>query len=153
MSLLNKLLSQSTLRIFLITLGWGTCFAGVTLWAIFQGTVLPRLSTGPPTIWLSEPLLLALYYSMIFGVSFLSGLYVGDLGKAIVVFLTSYLVSAIIIYEVLVFPGAISSDIGFRETLAKFAVNWTFNALFPFPLFLGLFGGIIGAGLQETIVG
>jgi hypothetical protein len=153
MSLMDRLLSPRTLRFFLVTLGWGTCFAGATLWGIFQGFLLPKLATAPPSIWQTELLLLGLYYAMIFGVSFLSGLCVGDLGKAIVGFLAAYLIGAVMVYELLVFPGVTGSDIGFRETLAKFAVNWTFSALFPFPLFLGLFGAVIGAGLEETIVG
>jgi len=141
------------LRPFLVTLGWGTSFAAATLWAIFQGLLLPKSTILPPSIWQTEPFLLALYYAMIFGISFLSGLCIGDLDKTILGFLASYLIGATVIYEVLSFPGLNTLDIGFRETLAKFSVDWTFNALFPFPLFIGLFGGIVGAAMQESVLG
>src|SRR5713226_57061 len=81
---------------FLVALGGGTSIAGATLWAIFQGLLLPKSTSGPPSIMLDEPLLLALYYSMIFGIAFLSGLCIGDLGKTIIAFLTSYLIGAMI---------------------------------------------------------
>lgn len=146
------------LKTFLVALGWGMTLAAITLWAVFQGLLLPKSDIvfapiSPPSLWYTESYLVALYYAMLFAASILAGLYVGDMGRAIIAFFGSYLIGAIIIYEVLSFPGLLSTDIGFRESLAKFSVNWTFVVLFPFPLAVGLIGGIIGAGLQETIIG
>lgn len=146
------------MKTFLVALGWGTTIAGVTLWAIFQGLLLPKSDivfspVPPPSVWYTESYLVALYYVMLFAASFLAGLYVGDIGRAIIAFFGSYLIGAIILYEELSFPGLISTDIGFRESLAKLSISWTFVVLFPFPLALGLIGGIVGAAFQETIVG
>ncbi len=138
---------------FLVMLGWGTTIAAATMWAIFQGLLLPKQTISAPSIWLTGTLLLGVYYIMFFGISFLSGLCIGDMGKSIVSFIGAYVIGATVIYEVLSLPGLVSSDIAFRESLAMLSVNWTFIALFPFPLFLGLFGGIVGSALQETIVG
>ena len=90
---------------------------------------------------------------MVLGIAFPSCLCVGDMGKTIVAFLISYLIGAIIVYEVLFFPGANSVDTAFRESLAMLSISWTFVALFPIPFFIGLFGAIFGAAMEETIVG
>lgn len=156
MTLLAKVLSKRKLKPVFATLGLGTCLAGLSIWAIFQGLLLPEsvVCCGPPPITRdTETLRMGLYYLMLLGACLLSGLYVGDLGHTLAAFLASYLMSAVIIYQVLVFPGLTSSDTAFRESLAQSSVNWTFHALFPFPLFLGLFATIVGAWLQETIVG
>lgn len=138
---------------FLVMLGWGTNFATATLWAIFQGFLLPKQTIPPPSIWQTEAILLTLYYVMVTGIAFLSGLCIGDLGKTIVAFLGAYLIAAVIVYEVLFFPGFTSTDIAFRESLSQLTISWTFLAIFPLPLFMGLFGGIIGSAMEETIVG
>lgn len=141
------------LRPFLVMLGWGTGFAAATLWAIFQGLLLPKQTISPPSIWQTENTLLALYFLMVGGLAFLAGLCVGDMGKTITAFIGSYLSGAVIVYEILFFPGMISSDIAFRESLAQLSIKWTFVSLFPIPFFIGLLGGILGAALEETIVG
>ncbi len=141
------------LRAFLVMLGWGTSFSAATLWAIFQGLLLPKATISPPSIWQTELELTVLYYLMIAGIAFLSGLCVGEMGKTIVAFTGSYVMAGIVVYAVLSAPGLNSLDIAFRESLVKLSLSWAFVALFPIPLFLTLLSGILGAGLQETIVG
>ena len=145
-------------RPLLVSLGWGISLSAITLWAVFQGLLIPKSDVllapiSPPSIWYTEAYLLAAYYAMLVGVSFLAGLCIGDIGSTMIVFFGSFLMGAVLIYGAFFFPGLLSTDIAFREGLAQLSVNWTFATLFPIPLFLGLVSSILGSGLQETIIG
>ena len=147
-----------SLKPLFITLGWGTSLVAVTLWAVFQGLLIPKSDIllapiSPPSIWYTENYLLVAYYLMLFGVSFLAGLCIGDMDKTVFAFFGSFFMTAIVIYEAFFFPGFLSTDTAFREGLARLSINWTFATIFPIPLFLGLVASILGSGLQETILG
>jgi hypothetical protein len=98
---------------------------------------------------------LALYYLAILGLSVLSGMTIADLGKTIGGFVGSYGLGGLIIFEVLSAPNL--SDYALRqlnlfltrEALTTAAIDLTFRVLFPLPLFALLFGGIVGAALEE----
>ncbi len=95
---------------------------------------------------------MAAYYLAWIGLAVLAGIILRDLGVALVSFLISYGLGAALTYYVLALPGLISSDSAFREILVKASVNFTFTAFFPFPIFLGLLGSIVGVAIDETLL-
>ncbi len=153
---MRRVLVSYRLKPLLVVLGWGTCLSAVTLWAIFHGLLLPRVQGGLLTeVQQTETWRLAFYYATIFGASALSASIISELGTALLAFLASYGLGAVITYWVLALPGltaAVSaSDPAFRELLVKAAVDFTFRAFFPFPLFLGILAVVLGAGLAEYL--
>ncbi len=136
----------------LVTLGWGTSLAAITLWAVFQGLLLPRVQGGLlPEVLESQTWRLAAYYAAIFGVSVLAAIILSDFGKALASFFASYGLGAVITYWVLALPGFTSpgTDVAFRELLVRAAIDFTFRAFFPFPLFLELMATTLGVALAE----
>jgi len=139
-----------------VTLGWGTSFGAVTLWAIFQGLLLPTFAgQPPPDVQKTLTLRLALYYVAILGLSVVSGMTIADLGKTIGGFVGSYGLGGLIIFEVLSAPNLSAYALRqlnlflTREALTTAAIDLTFRVLFPLPLFALLLGGIVGAALEE----
>jgi len=143
-------------RTLLVTLGWGTSFGAITLWAIFQGLLLPNFTTGPPPeVQQTETMRLALYYSTVLGLSVLSGVLIADLGKTIGGFAGSYLLGGIIVFLVLSAPNLSDATLSglrlylTRQGLDKISLDLTFRVLFPLPIFVLLLGGILGGALEE----
>ncbi len=123
------------------------------MWAIFQGLLLPRVQGGLlPEVVQSSPWKLAAYYLAWIGLAALAAIILKDLGTALVSFLASYGLGAVLTYWVLALPGQAGSDSAFREILVKASVNWTFNAFFPFPIFLGLGGTVVGMAIDEMLL-
>lgn len=140
------------LRPLLVTLGWSTCLCGITIWAIFQGLLLPRVQGGLlPEVAQGEPLRQAAYYLAWIVLGVLAAITLRDLGVAILSYLVSYGLGAALTYYVLALPGLIASDPAFREILVQASVNWTFQAFFPLPIFLGFIGTIAGTAIDEML--
>ncbi len=136
-----------------VTLGWAICLCGITIWAIFQGLLLPKVQGGLlPEVIQGSSWKLAVYYLAWIGLAALAGIILKDLGLALVSFLVSYGLGAVLTYYVLALPGLTSSDSAFRETLVASSVSWTFDAFFPFPIFLGLVGTIVGVATDEMLL-
>jgi len=140
----------------LVTLGWGTSFGAITLWAIFQGLLLPNFTTGPPPeVQRTETLRLVLYYSAVLGLSVLSGMLIADLGKTIGGMAGCYLLGGLIVFLVLSAPNMSDSTLNnlrlylTRQGLEKISLDLTFRVLFPLPIFVLLLGGILGGALEE----
>ncbi len=134
-----------------VVLGWGTAYASVTLGALFQGLFLPRIF-GPPSSGMNGgnaagPLI---FYFAIFGISILGGLVTEDTTMALASFFMSYLLGAALVYFVLALPGFVGA-FPLAEALVETAIVFTFTALFPFPLIIGLFGTILGVALAERL--
>ncbi len=141
---------SSAVRPVLVTLGWGTCLSGVTLWAIFQGLLLPRELGGLLlSVREADLVSLVLYYLAIFGVSVLSAAIIRDPGKALGSFLAAYVLGTVITYLVLVSPALIGLED--FNILANSSVNFTFRAFFPFVLILTLVATIVGIALDEYL--
>lgn len=143
-------------RPFLVTLGWGISFGAITLWAIFQGLLLPTFKGAPPPNGpLTETQRLTLYYSAVVGLSILSGIIIANLGRTIGSFIGSYGLGSLIIFVVLSDPGLSASELKSlnllltREALTTVAIDLTFRVVFPFLPFALLFGGILGTALEE----
>jgi hypothetical protein len=98
---------------------------------------------------------IALYYSAVLGVSILSGSLIADLGRTIGGIAGSYMLGGLIVFEVLSDPGLSESALRglnlflTREGLTTVAIDLTFRVLFPFPIPVLFFGGILGVALEE----
>ena len=146
-------------RAILVALGWGTCLGATTLWAIFQGLLLPfgpDYNVPVPTSlqYHIGPLSgISIFYLMFLGACLLSAFAIGDFGKSLLAFMAAYVLGAVITFEVLSLPGSSSSDALFNSALANSTISWTFTALFPVPLFVGIFGTVAGAAIEERLLG
>jgi hypothetical protein len=135
-------------RPILVSLGWGTSFAAITLWAIFKGFPLPFTAlegSEPPGVQ-NEIWWKIFYYSALIAISIISPMVIRDVGRSLGGYFLSYVVGGVIIYEVISLP---SSQPGLGQLLIQGALSWTFTAIFPAPLFIGFVATIIGAGLAE----
>ncbi len=140
----------------LVTLGWGTSFGAVTLWAVFQGLLLPNFAVGPPPdVEKTETIRLTLYYSAVLGLSVLSGMLMADLGMMIGGVAGSYVLGGVIIFLVLSAPNLSESmlrDLNLyltRDALTTLSIDLTFRILFPLPIFVLFLGGFLGVALEE----
>ncbi len=139
-------------RSVLIALGWGTSFGALTLWAMFQGLLLPVFHGSPPPDGpLSESTRLAIYYLAVLGVSAIAGMVFEDFGRALGSFALSYLLGGAIVFLTLSAPGSTINNLQIvtADSLNLIAIDLTFRALFPVPLFALLFGAILGTALGE----
>ncbi len=141
------------LRPVAIGAGWGICIATIILWAIFQGLLLPNASGGLPysTPASSVPVRMTIYYLALVLVSVLFAMAVHDLGKSLGAYLLAYLLSGVIVYSILVSPEV--NDPVFGPGYTVVVGSLTFQALFPFTLFVGFLATIVGYGLSERILG
>ena len=134
----------------LLVLGWGICLAAVTLWAMFQGLLFPTFyGSPPPDVASTENVRLGLYYLGITGVSALSGMVGGEMGKSLGAFFASYILGAIVTCLIMALPAFTGSFSGSGVPLVNASVDLTFRAFFPIPLFLGLVAAVTGALLAD----
>jgi hypothetical protein len=151
---LKKRLAMQALSL-LVALGWGTCVGAITLWAVFQGILLPSLRALPsPEGVLSVNEVVAIYYLGVIGVSTLAGMILSDFARSLGGIIVSYLLGAFIVFESLSAPGLSESTLDAlvlitRNSLTLVAIDQTFRIMFPFPLFAILLGGILGTALGE----
>ena len=142
-------------RSLLVALGWGTSVGGITLWAVFQGILLPSIRSLPsPEGVLSVNEVVAIFYLGTFGVSVLAGMILADFAKDLGGLVVSYFLAAFIVFEALSAPGLSSSTLNglmliTRNGLTLAAVDLTFRVLFLFPVFALLLGVILGTFLAE----
>jgi hypothetical protein len=127
-----------------VVLGWGVSLASLALTGIVEGVIIPRVAVKP-----NMPVLgIALYYAGIFGVSLLAGLVLSNIARSLIGVFVSNTVAAALTYLALIIPGLTGV---IPETIAEdLAITFTFTAFFPFGLFLGLLGGLLGAVFTET---
>lgn len=142
-------------RPVLVSLGLSSCLSAAFLWAIFQGLLLPSGADynppAPSNLQASLGPLSAsdIFYLMFFGTCLLAPFLMQDAGRSILGYLFSYVISGIVVFEVLSFPGLSSPDSTFTRLLESSALNWTFTAVFPVPLFIGIAGTVLGVALGE----
>ncbi len=133
-----------------IVLGWGTSLAGVTLWAMFQGLLLPNiLGYVPPDVSPTLELRMALYYAGLTAVSAISGIVVNDFGKSLGSFFLAYLLGAAITFLVWTIPALTGSYGTDAVPLVNASADLSFRAFFPIPLFLGMVSSLLGPAVAE----
>src|SRR5882672_3479597 len=130
----------------LVVAGWGTTLAALTLGTIFQGLLLPNPSELLPESYGANPLWLWVFYLGSFGTCVLAAMLIADFGQSIVSVFFAFGLNVFITFVVLALPD-FSGIVQPPGILQESAVLFTFNALFPFPLFVALFGTIVGSGL------
>jgi hypothetical protein len=135
----------------LVVLGWATSLATLTLGVMFQGLLLPNASELSPESYGASSLWLWVFYLGSFGICILAAMLIADLGQSVVSVFFVYGLTGLITFAVLALPDflGIFQPPGFLQQLA---VTSTFNALFPFPLFLYFIGTIAGNVLGERLL-
>ena len=129
--------------------------AGIALWAVFQGILLPSISAIPASegaISVNE--IVAVFYIGIIGVSILAGMVLADFAKSLGGVIIAYLLESAIVFEALSAPGLSNSTLNdimliTRNGLTLAAIDLTFRVMFPFPIFALLIGTIFGTALAE----
>jgi hypothetical protein len=117
----------------------------VPVWAgLVSAIALARLLTSPS--------LTPLDYALIFSVSILSGLALGELENVIIGFLATLVLSILIIGLVLILPAILGLAGPVYDTVAETdAATGVFKALFPYTLILVMTGGIVGGVFSERL--
>ena len=133
----------SKTRPTLIILGWGTSLASIAVTGINSTVVVPHAGVA-----YNIDLLLTLYYGSIFGLSFFCGYLLRSLTLALIGFFCAYVLGLMITGIVVDLPGLVGL---LPENLTELtAAIFTFTALFPFGLLLGLVGATVGAASSEA---
>jgi hypothetical protein len=135
----------------LVVLGWATSLASLTLGIIFQGLLLPNASELLPESYGASSLWLWVFYLGSFGICLLAAMLISDFGQSVVSVFFAYGLTALIVFVVLALPDFLGI---FQPSglLQEPAVSFTFNALFPFPLFVDFIGAIAGSALGERLL-
>jgi len=89
----------------------------------------------------------ALYYAGMFVVSLLAGMILASVPRSLIGAFVSQTIAASLTYIALILPGL--TGILDQTTVENLAVDFVFTAFFPLGMFLGLFGGLIGAVFTE----
>jgi hypothetical protein len=132
-------------RSVLVVLGWGASLASLAVTVVTRAVLVPH--AGIALFSNETTLLIALYYSGIFSVSYLSGLMLRSLSQAVVGFFCAYSLGIVLAGLVFDLPGLLGI---LPESFAAYsAVTFTFTALFPLALLVGLVGGLLGAVTTE----
>ncbi len=146
--LIKNLGRLSILKPLALILGWGTSIAGLALFGVFAGFLLPQKYYGgtggtlPAGPWL--------IYLGFFAVSLLGGAVVADPGRSLLSFLVSYAVGGFFTYWILALPGFLEVT-PVAAVLVSASLVLTFTALFPFPLVLGILGSLLGVAVSENL--
>jgi hypothetical protein len=91
---------------------------------------------------------IALYYAGVFGVSLLAGLLLSNIARSLIGVFAANSVAFVLTFFALIIPGL--TGIVPEVIAVNLAIIFTFNALFPFAVFLGFIGGLIGAVFTEA---
>jgi hypothetical protein len=140
-------LKLGRMRPVAIVFGWGTLMSGVILGAIFNGFLVPGVFR--PAVP-EDPIILAEIYALIFGVCFLGALITEEASTALVSFFAAYAVTIVLTYVLLGLPGFLN-QVPISEFIIEAAIVFTFAALFPVALIVGLTATIIGIVLADWI--
>ncbi|TMI09209.1 hypothetical protein E6H34_02620 [Candidatus Bathyarchaeota archaeon] len=120
-------------RLLLVVPGWASLVSSIALARLFTA----------PTLRIED-------FALIFASSILAGSLAGDLENAMIGFISTLILSTIIIGLVLVSPAILGLTGPLYEQVAeREAAIGAFQAIFPFTLVLVLAGGIVGSGLAE----
>lgn len=119
--------------------------AALALAEIFQGQLIPQKYYGGNTNQFFSAA--TGYYFGVLAVAVLAGLVINDAPRAVLSFFGSYVVSGLVIFLVLSLPALIGNSL--PEVFFNAAITFTFTALFPIALLVGLVGTILGAALGE----
>jgi len=170
-------LVRAWLRAILLIFGWSVSNAASAASGIFQGVLVPSATySGGGSLPISVPLALRadlpgpfplqagvplldipflgipigkwIFFLEILGIAVIASFLLEDFAQAFVSFVASYILSAAILYFVLILPGLLGS-LAFPVVLDTSAIHFTFVVFFPFPLFIGIAGTIIGVSLAE----
>lgn len=130
-------------RFGLVVLGWGVSLASLALTGIVEDVVIPRAAVKP-----NMPVLgIALYYLAVFGVSLLAGSVLSNIVRSLIGVFVANGIAIALTYLALIIPGLTGV---ISETIAEnLAITLTFTAFFPFAVFLGMLGGLLGAVFTE----
>ena len=124
-------------------MGWGVSLASLALTGIVEDVVIPRAAVKP-----NMPVLgIALYYLAVFGVSLLAGSVLSNIVRSLIGVFVANGIAIALTYLALIIPGLTGV---ISETIAEnLAITLTFTAFFPFAVFLGMLGGLLGAVFTE----
>jgi hypothetical protein len=89
-----------------------------------------------------------IFFSEILGIAVIASFLMEDFAQAFFSFVCSYSLGVVIAYWVLILPGLLGALL-FPQLLITSAIYFTFVVFFPFPLFLGLVGTVIGVYLAD----
>jgi hypothetical protein len=135
----------------LVVLGWAASLAALTLGNIFQGLLLPNAFELQPQQFGADPLGFWIFYIGSFGICVLAAMVIADVGQSLVSVFLVYGLTAFITFAVLALPD-FSGIVQPPGILQQSSLLFTFNALFPLPLFVDLVGTIVGSGLGERLL-
>ncbi len=130
-----------------IVFGWGTSMSGVILGSIFNGFLVPGVFR--PAVP-EDPIILAGIYGLIFGICFLGAIITEEASTALVSFFAAYGLTIILTYVMLGLPGFLN-QVPISEFIIVTAIVFTFAALFPVALIVGLTATVIGVALADWI--
>ncbi len=139
------------LKPLLVIVGWAASLAALTLGAMFQGLLLPNASELLPELYGTSSLWLWVFYLGSFGVCILAAMLIADFGQSVVSVFFAYGLTALITFVVLALPD-FAGIVQPSGSLQQSSVTFTFNALFPLPLFVDLVGAIAGSALGERLL-
>ncbi len=131
------------LKIPLVTAGWGTVLAMLTVGTTGGGLL--------PEVYNAGPLVLSIYYLGCLGASTLAAMTIAEPGPAIVAFFVSYGFSAFLTFLVLALPE-LTGVVQTNGILQEFAILHTFQAIFPIALLVDLVGTLLGLSLAERLL-
>jgi len=135
----------------LVVLGWAASLATLTLGSIFQGLLLPNPYELQPQQFGASPFGLWIFYIGSFGICLLAAMVISEVGQSLVSVFLAYGLTVFITFGVLALPD-FSGIVQPPGILQQSSLLFTFNALFPLPLFVDLVGTIVGSGLGERLL-
>ncbi len=91
-----------------------------------------------------------IFFLEFLAISVAASFVISDFGRALISFMFSYFLGGLLVLFVLILPGVLGTS-AFLNLLVGVMVFFTFTIFFPFPLFLGLFGTLLGAALAERL--
>jgi hypothetical protein len=150
-----KIRVVNVFRPLLITLGWSTSTAALTLFMIFQGQFLPRNINGGglyAEVVSPNPLWLWVFFLGNLAISVLAVMAISDVPTALISFFASLLGAAAITFMVLASPEFIGISPFPFGTLQEAATIFTFTAFFPVVPFVNLAGTVVGIALGERFL-
>jgi hypothetical protein len=130
----------------LVVLAWSISLAALTLGQIFQGHLIPQHYYGGVSNELVSDS--TIFYLEVLGLSSLAGVVIQEAQRAILSFISCYVMGSLITCLVLMLPGFVNST-AIPQLVFEMAIVDTFTALFPIPLLVGLAGTFLGLVLSD----